>query len=292
MSESMREQEGKHYEEEGEEGALQGAAIKNSDFIPLDDLVYAPLHALAKSNEQLRAQVVEAIRNMGTIRQNGQEEVVSLNNINIAYEQVRPEGENGYSVDNMQMQVPLLSIIPITNLNVKKAEIDFSTEVRAQKGEEGVCEITARICSPEQRESDFLPRVSYKMQINSIPATEGIMRLTDIFSSNHIAKKMDTTPVAVDGNLGSDDQKNTWQEVAKLKAKIKKLKELYGKITDMIGEQERIQQIGKDAFADNSREFDKDKYLMAQTNIANRIMEYQEQIMNLEIKFGLEKDYE
>lgn len=31
---------------------------------------------------------------------------------------------------------------------------------------------------------------------------------------------------------------------------------------------------------------------MAQSNIANRIMAYQEKIMNREIEFGLEKDYE
>ena len=31
---------------------------------------------------------------------------------------------------------------------------------------------------------------------------------------------------------------------------------------------------------------------MAQSNIVNRIMEYQEKIMNREIEFGLEKDYE
>ena len=30
---------------------------------------------------------------------------------------------------------------------------------------------------------------------------------------------------------------------------------------------------------------------MAQSNIANRIMEYQEQIMSSEINFGLENDY-
>lgn len=225
-----------------------GSGFKESDFIPLDDLVYAPLHALARSNQQLRAQVVDAIKSMGTLRQNGAEETVRLNNINIAYEQVRPEGDEGYSVDNLQMQVPLLSIVPITNLNVEKAEIDFSTEVKAEKGEEGKCAITARICSPEQRESDFLPRVSYKMKIRSIPATEGILRLTDLLSSNQIAKKTDTTPVAVDGNLGSEEQKNTWQEVTKLKAKIKKLKQLYQKISDMIAEQERMQQISMDAF--------------------------------------------
>ena len=92
---------------------------KDSDFILLDDLVYAPLHALAKSNQQLRAQIVDAIKSMGVICQNGQEETIRLHNINIAYDQVRPEGEEGYSVDNMQMQVPLLSIIPLTNLNVE-----------------------------------------------------------------------------------------------------------------------------------------------------------------------------
>ena len=284
--------EEEYYYDEGEEDSGSGTGFKDSDFIPLDDLVYAPLHALAKSNQQLRAQVVDTIKSMGTIRQNGQEESVRLNNINIAYDQVRPEGEEGFSVDSLQMQVPLLSIVPITNLNVEKAEIDFNTEVMAEIGEDGKCAITARICSPEQRESDFLPRVSYKMQISSLPATEGVMRVVDMLSSNQIAKKMDTIPLAVDGNLGSDDQKNTWQEIAKLKAKIKKLKQLYQKISDMMAEQERMEQISRNTFAEDTFEFDKDKYLMAQSNIANRIMGYQEKIMNKEIEFGLNKDYE
>lgn len=267
-------------------------SYQESNFILLDDLVYAPLHALAKSNHQLRAQVVEAVKSMGNIRQNGQEETVCLNNLNIAYEQVRPEGEEGYAVDNLQMQVPLLSIVPVTNLNVEKAEIDFSTEVRAESGEEGTCRITARICSPEQRDGDFLPRVSYKMKVKSLPATEGIMRLMDQLSANQIAKKLDSTPVAVDGNLGSEEQKNLAMEVSTLKAKIKKLKQLYQKISDMLSEQERMYQISRDSFEEDTFDFDKAKYLMAQSHIANRIMEYQEKIMNKEIKFGLEHDYQ
>jgi len=58
-----------YYDGENSEDAVAG--FKESDFIPLDDLVYAPLHALAVSNQQLRAQVVEAIKSMGTLRQNG-----------------------------------------------------------------------------------------------------------------------------------------------------------------------------------------------------------------------------
>jgi predicted transcriptional regulator len=130
------------------------------------------------------------------------------------------------------------------------------------------------------------------MKVNSLPATEAIMRITDQLSSNQIAKRMDSTPVAVDGNLGSDEQKNVMQEVNTMKAKIKKLKQLYQKITDMISEQETMQQISQAAFEEDTREFDKDKYLMAQSNIANRIMDYQEKIMIKEIEYGLNKDYE
>lgn len=271
----------------------RSAEIMDNDFIPLDDLVYAPLHALAQSNHRLRAQIIEAIRAMGCSRQNGQEETVHLNNMNIAYDQLRPEADEGYSVDSLQVQVPLLSIVPVANLNVEKAEIDFSTEIKAVNNEEtGVTGINARICAPSQRESDFLPKVSYKLHISSIPATEGILRLTDALSASQVAKKLDTRPVAVSGDLGSDEQKSVLLETKKLKAKISRLKQLHQKISDMIAEQERLHQISKDAFEEDTYEFDKDKYLMAQSNVVNRIMEYQEQIMNMEIKYGLDKDYE
>lgn len=270
-----------------------GGEIMDNDFIPLDDLVYAPLHALAQSNHRLRSQVIDAIKSMGTSKHSGQEETVHLNNLNIAYDQLRPEAEDGYSVDSLQVQVPLLSIVPVANLNVEKAEIDFSTEIKAVNNEEtGESKINARICAPSQRESDFLPRVSYKLQIASIPATEGILRLTDTLSASQVAKKIDSKPVAVSGDFGTDEQKIAIAEIKKLKAKISRLKQLHQKISDMIAEQERLHQISKDAFEEDTYEFDKDKYLMAQSNVVNRIMEYQEQIMDMEIIYGLENDYE
>ncbi len=274
------------------EGEKENGEIMDNDFIPLDDLVFAPLHALAQSGHRLRAQVLDAIKSMGTSKQSGQEETIHLNNINIAYDQLHPE-EEGYSVDSLQVQVPLLSVVPVTNLNVEKAEIDFSTEIKAVNNEEtGETKINARICAPSQRDSDFLPKVSYKLQISSIPATEGILRLTDSLSSSQVAKKIDSRPVAISGDLGSDDQKDMLLKTKKLKAKISRLKQLYQRISDMIAEQERLHQISKDAFEEDTYEFDRDKYLMAQSNVVNRIMEYQEQIMNMEIKYGLEKDYE
>jgi hypothetical protein len=273
-------------ESSGEE-QKNGNNIMDNDFILLDDLVYAPLRALAESNQRLRAHVVEAIKSMGSVRQNGQEEVIHLDNINIAYDQVRPEGDDGYSVDNLQLQVPLLSVVPITNLSVKKAEIEFATEVRSDVDKDGKVKINGRICSPEQRDSNFLPRVNYHMEIKSVPATEGIMRLTDLLSSNQMAKQLDTTPVTVEGNLSSDEQKSMWQEISDLRTQIKKLKQLYQKVTDTLAEQEKLYQISKDAYEADTYEFDRNKYLKAQSDIMNRIMEAQEKIVTLELENGL-----
>lgn len=267
------------------------AGYRDSEFIPLDDLVYAPLRALAKSNQQLCTHVIETIKSMGTARQQGREEIIHLKSMNIAYDQIRPESEDGYSVDNLQLQIPLLSVVPVSSLNVEKAEIAFSAEICADE-QEGDCKINARICSQEQRESDFFPRVSYKMHIRSLAATEGILRLTDLLSTNQVAKQLDTTPVNVNGGLGNDDQKNIRQKVSTLKNKIKKLKQLYQRVLEMMAEQEKMRQVSKSAFEENVYDFDRNKYLMVQSNIANRIMKYQEQIMDLEIEYGLEMDYE
>lgn len=266
--------------------------MADSEFIPIEDLVYAPLYALAQSNQQLRAHIVEAIKSMGHTEQVNKEEIIHLSHVNIAYDQVNQEAE-GYSVDNMQVQVPILSIVPMNQLNVDKAEISFSTEVKAAEDKENNdMSIYARICSPSQRDSDFLPKITYKLQINSLPATEGILRLIDLLSSNQVAKKLNTRPVAITGDLGSDEQKAMLAEKKKLKAKMNRLKQLYQKIDDMISEQDKLRQLSDEHFVDDTYDFDRDKYLMAQSNIVNRIMEYQEKIMNLEIKFGLDHDYE
>lgn len=266
--------------------------VIDSDFIPLEDLVYAPLYALAKSNQQLKSTIIESIKSMGKAEHTNKEEIIHLDHMNIAYDQVKQD-EEGYSVDNLQLEVPLLSIIPMNQLNVDKAEIDFSTEVKAVVDKENQkTQIQARICSPSQRESDFLPKVSYKLQVQSLPATEGILRLIDSLSSSQVAKKLNTRPVAVTGDWGSEEQKRVLNETKKLKAKMNRLKQLYQKINDMIAEQEKLSQISTDCFVEDTYEFDKDKYLMAQSNIVNRIMEYQEKVMNLEIKFGLDHDYE
>lgn len=56
--------------------------------------------------------------------------------MNIVYDQNGQEvDEDGYSVDNMQVQAPLLSAVPVMNLNLEKTEINFASEVKADNNE-------------------------------------------------------------------------------------------------------------------------------------------------------------
>ena len=264
---------------------------KDHNFIRLEELVYAPLHALVRSNQQLRSEALETVRSMATVRQQGQEEIIQLNHMNIAYDQIRNEEEDNCRVDQLQMQLPLLSLVPLGGLSIEKAEISFAAEVCVD-GEQEENVVKARICSSEQRESDFLPKVNYRLQVGSVPAAEGIMRLTDLLSANQVVQQTDTMPMGVQGRPGTAEQKQIWKEIDRLKAKVKKLKQLFQKVQRMLEEQERMYQISKDGFMENVYDYDRDKDAMVKTNIMNRIMKYQTRIMDLEIAYGLDHDYE
>lgn len=182
------------------------------------------------------------------------------------------------------MKLPIISILPLTSLNIEKAEINFSTEIKIDKKDKENFEIFARICSPDQRECDFLPRVTYKMKINSLSTSEGLMRLIDLLDVNQIVKKVDTTPISIDGGFIKGSDKNIYNEISILKRKVKKLQKLYNKITDMIKEQENMEQI----LNDGSSKFDKDKYLNIQSDIINKIKKYKELIIEKELSIDFD----
>ncbi|MBP5519965.1 MAG: DUF2589 domain-containing protein [Treponema sp.] len=275
---------GKTVSQKDKKEAQSAAELMGNEFIELDDLVYAPLHALADSNLRLHSHIVETVKNMGTLKRDGKEEIIQLENMKIAYDQIHSDGEDGYSVDNMQLEVPLLSIIPVTNMTVDKAEISFSAEIRAVSNKDGVNKINARISSPDQRDSDFLPRVSYKMSVSSLPATEGFLRISDLMNANQLAKKTDTTPVTLNGALSDDEQKDKWKKLLILKTNIKRLQQLYQKISDILAEQQKVREIGGNNSESELFIIDKERYQTIQTKITNKIMELQDQILSLEVQ--------
>ncbi|MBR6403956.1 MAG: DUF2589 domain-containing protein [Eubacterium sp.] len=223
----------------GEIDKVESSSTVDSDFVKLDELVYAPLHALAESDYHLREEIIQSIKSLSQPNIKGDEQMLFLKTLNIAFEQVRANDKEKYKVDTLQVRVPLMSIVPLANLGIDESEIDFSAEVRSQENPyDNVRKFEARICSPEQRDSDFLPRVSYKIKVKSIPATEGIMRLIDSLGANQVAKLLKSNGVDEDGN----PNKNI-TEINDLKSRVTKLKQIYSKIDEVTDDMEQMNKI-------------------------------------------------
>lgn len=273
------------HNKEKNNGSKRQETILDSDFVNLDDLIYAPLHALAESNYKLRSEVINNVQNMATVDNGNDGTIYNLKNINIAYDQVRADVDYSYSVDKLQVQVPLLSLVPVTNLGIKEAEIEFSTEVRTQENiEKKERKFEARVCSPEQRNSDFLPRVSYKVKVKSIPATEGIMRLIDSLNANQVVKKMESQIISANGNATNDKQKVEMATLNELKSRVTTLKQLYAKVNDILDEMEQLKKI-KSPSDTNKSEYDKTFFEGRKKAIVDEIIKSQDEIMRKEISY-------
>ena len=250
--------------------------IMNSEFMPLNELVYAAIQALEDSNLRLNKHAIKVIKSLGKEKVENKKNIIELENMHIAFKQIHSDNDDGYCVDNMQLNIPLLSLISITNMFIKNAEISFSTELCVETSADGKKSIYARVAAPEQRDSDFLPRTTYTVRIASTPATEGLMRLSDILNSNQIAKKTDSTPVSMSGELVDARQKENWKKLNVLKTNVKRFKRLYEKITELIADQKKI--------AGDNTEFNATAFEENRKNIIKKIIELEGQIVELESK--------
>lgn len=262
------------------ENQEQGQKIMGGTFMPLNELVYATIQALEDSNLRLNNHAIKAIKSFGKEKIENKEDVIELENIRIAFDQIHSDNDDGYCVDNMQLDIPLLSLVSINNMAVKSAEISFSTELYVETSADGQKSINARVAAPEPRDSDFLPRANYIIRVASTPATEGLMRLSDILNSNQVAKKSDSTPVSMSGKLVDAEQKENWKKLNTLKTNVKRLKRLYEKITELIADQ-------KKAAADET-ELDTASFEEKRKDIIKKIIELEGQIAELESKNCIE----
>lgn len=254
--------------------------VKN-DFVELNDLVYAPLEALAESNIQLQRSALQAIQEMGTVKVDGDETVIHLNNTNLVYEHIKPEREEGYSVENIQLQVPTISLVSLSNLNVQNAKIGFSTEIRVTNKTDDGFQIHARICSPERRSSDYIPKISYKMKVEAVSATEGLMRILDMLGTSHVAKQLESRTLSENGNVHSEDVQLLYQEKAEIRSKIRALHQLHRSISKRVSQ---IQNMGDSLEGDMPEEItDKLDHLSA---VKQDILQ---ELMHLELELT-EKD--
>lgn len=259
--------------------------VMDNDFMPLQELVYASLQALEESNIRLHNHAINTIKRLTSNTATNTDDIIHLKNLSLAFDQIHPD-DDGYCLDKMQLDIPVLSIISLTNLAIEKAEIDFSAEICTEIDNDGKKVINARVTSPEQRDTDHLPHISYKITVASEPGTEGLLRITDIMNTNQIARKTDSTPVSLSGELADGSQKKNWKEINHLKTNVKRLTRLYSKISEIFSAQKNIRQ----GMSNNDKAalLDEQKFEEYKNTIGESIIKFQNQIAELETKSCME----
>lgn len=249
-----------------------------SQFFPLDELVYAPLKSVALSNMGLSTSFIDNIKSLGTVKHIGNEEVLFLKKLNIEYDKLHPSENNDTYIEKVEMQVPLLSLIQIPSLNIKNAEIGFHAEVAVSEDQKSQKSIVARICSPQTRKTDELPKIEYKIKLKSAGVTEGYMRITDALDANPVSKKLGASPLTSTRTVpetlqASFDQKRNLQKQADI------LHGLYNDISEFIKENEAA----NNSFFIEDKEFNKQKYENMKQDILAKILKIQEAMLENKI---------
>lgn len=169
-----------------------------SRFIHLSDLLYVPVHAVSLSNMRLSSNILELLENASEITQEDDETVYDLKTINIAYNQIKTiEEDLSREMEKIELKLPLLSVIPLTSLQVQKADIDFDTEIGSLHKDPatGDYELDARVSAERPRYSDHFPKIKFQMEVRTAAPPEGISRLLDTLNANPIPKTLFSQPV-------------------------------------------------------------------------------------------------
>lgn len=161
--------------------------------IDISELIAAPLIAAAESQSKLATHTTNFIKTVGT-KEDG-----SVNNVQFAY---HTKKEDNTEVTNV-IDVPLLSIVNIPNLAIKKAEVAFTIEVKSQSKDSRSRDIQGEVGgnvgwgplgvkiggsistkSEHTRATDKSAKYDVRIEARDDGMPEGLARVLDIMANN------------------------------------------------------------------------------------------------------------
>lgn len=210
----------------------------SNNFIDLEDLVYTPLHAISQSNINLSGSVIDLIASTGSIDPSDKDNTIHLKTVNLAYEQINNDNMNGKTIEEVGLKIPLVSVLPITNLQVKKSKLSFDAEIKKvhkdYKNNKYIME--SRICcsSKQRRKDDNLPKLSFEIELESVPVSEGMARIIDVLNANPIPEVLSSKQVNDRGEVVIGEEAAYYQKMKSLKLKEAKINRITDKLTAYI----------------------------------------------------------
>lgn len=169
--------------------------------LPIEDLIAAPLKAVADSQRQLALSTYDYIMQIG-FNQDDKGKIADPRMVNFKLQ--RPLQEGGLA--NIDVQAPFLSIVPIPSIMVNEVNIDFqmevtdtetvkstinteaSTEVTGSYGfffAKGQVKVAGKVSSSRENTRQTNQTAKYQVHVaaRQHPPTEGMSKLMDLLSS-------------------------------------------------------------------------------------------------------------
>ncbi len=209
----------------------------SNHFINLDELLYTPLHAVAKSNTQLGAEMMELISSAGDIDPLDKENTVHLKTLNLAYEQINNDSLGGKVIEEIGLRVPLISMMPISGLQIKKSKIAFDAEIKKVRKNKKTnrYDMESRICSSsKESRKNGLPKLSFEIELENVPVSEGLARFIDILNVNPIPETLSTHQINERGEFLTGKDADEYKEIKALKLQQSRLNIAGEKLASLI----------------------------------------------------------
>lgn len=218
------------------------ATFSNNNFVSLDELIYAPLHAVAHSNINLADHLIELIQKTGSVRKKDTEDIISLNTLNVSYQQLRNDEDNTKSLEEIELKIPLLSLLPATTLQVSKTEIEFDTEVKEIQKDQttGQYIIESRICGKKAGRNDFIPKIHFKIEAETVPVQESFLRLMDILNVSPVPTVLSSQKLDSHGNPIQGEEQAYYQKNIELQKKELRLQKTIDRLCSHIEKKKKM----------------------------------------------------
>ncbi|MDR2446510.1 MAG: DUF2589 domain-containing protein [Treponema sp.] len=179
--------------------------------VNLQQLVYGSLAPIIEANTRMSQSMVDTIMKFSDDMGHDDDgyPVVQLKTLQLVYDQIRHDDLDMLYSEKIGLEIPLLSVIPLSGLKVSKSKVQFSTEVQEVEYNHGQVDIYTKVTAADSERSGQTSRIDFEIEIESDPVVEGLARFLDQLGQNFIPTVHEKSPIDSDGNkLDDEDQQN------------------------------------------------------------------------------------
>jgi hypothetical protein len=207
-----------------------------SSCVNLQDLVYTALDAIQSANMQMSNSMVATLREFSDDAGHDDDgnPIVRLKTMQMEYDQIRHDDLDMLCTEKIRLKVPVLSLIPLSNLKVSKSKVQFSTEVQEIDFRDGKVDIYTKVTSSESDRSAQSSRIDFEIELESDPVVEGLARVIDQLSQNFIPNTISNVPIDSKGHELSENEQKHYQKRKHLAKRERQLHRHLTQINEML----------------------------------------------------------